>query len=147
VDVLRGNAVVELYRASIRVYTVQTTLYLVAEPSHRGCYDMGLAYSRELERDLLGPEVNQATFCTRWFARVRREALGRSESMEFCLRLLHRALFRWPQRVGEIEVYRVVSLGDGEVDTYREVICKVIGRDSCRRRCRDALQSASGSFS
>jgi hypothetical protein len=40
--------------------------------------------------------------------------------------LLEQALLRWPQRVGEVGVYRGVDLVDDEIDTYREWIGKMV---------------------
>jgi ankyrin repeat protein len=124
VDALRSNAIIELYRASIRLYTMRTTLYLDANSSFREYEDRGQECFGEVEPDLWGPEADEVTRYTGWFAWIRRMAPEGKESLACYFILLEHALLRWPERVGEIEVYRGVELGEDDIERYRERVGK-----------------------
>jgi hypothetical protein len=126
-DAVRANALIELYRVSIRLYTMQTTLYLDVNSYIRRYVDMGHFYMESLERDHWESDVDEMTYYGRCFARLLRRAPEGKESLAFYVTLLEQALLRWPQRLGEVDLYRGVDLDEDEVDAYRERIGQRVG--------------------
>jgi hypothetical protein len=129
VDALRSNSIMELWRAAIRLFTMQTTLYLDVNFCIREHDVKGEGLMRDLEKEMGVAHAGMAdddgldrleTACGGWFARNGRTGMEDSESFGFYAILLEQALLRWPQRLGEVDVYRGVTLSDDEIDTYRD---------------------------
>jgi hypothetical protein len=53
---------------------------------------------------------------------MRLAGLGGHEAFGFYAILLEQALLRWPQRLGEVDVDRGVTLSDDEIETSREKV-------------------------
>jgi ankyrin repeat protein len=125
-DALRSNDIQELYRASIRLFTMPTTLYRVLNAGIRGYDDVGEWRLHKFEMNWEEAEADPGAASCRWFAEQRRTAPAGSESLAFYSVLLQQALLRWPRRLGKIDVYRGVDLGEDDVDAYRERVGRVV---------------------
>jgi hypothetical protein len=147
---VRSNDIIELYRVSIRMFTMDTTLYRDVNCCLRE-YDDGEGYFCKrppTSKCDLRPGWAEMDDLGRWFARQRTMALDGYESLAFYFILLEQALLRWPQRLGEVDVYRGVFLDDGEIDTYRERVGKAVFlEDLPRRRGLDTLPSVLETYS
>jgi hypothetical protein len=112
-DALRSNDTMELYRATIRVFTMDTTLYREMNCRLRLAHEMGEGRISSLEPE---GEPGMETYPPRLFACLRRIAPDEHECLGFYVILLQQVLLRWPQRLGTVDVYRGVYLGEDDIE-------------------------------